>query len=178
MAAHSENEIIARVKAGYTSDFEYLVRCYQGSLFRIVGNLVDASMAEDLVQEIFLTAFARIHDFDPQRGPFRAWIYQIARNRALNARKKKRELLPAEEIVVKDERTPSHDLLVKEAYSRLDQALSELKFPDRVIFVLAELEGLSYAEIAHIEKLALGTVKSRLARIKIKLRNALQPYVN
>jgi RNA polymerase sigma-70 factor, ECF subfamily len=178
MPVQSENEIIARVKAGCTSDFEYLVRRYQGSLFRIVGNLVDASMTEDLVQEIFLNAFAQIHDFDPLRGPFRAWIYQIARNRALNARKKKRELLPAEEIVVADERTPSHDLLVKEAFRRLDQALSELKFQDRVIFVLAEFEGLSYAEIAHIEELALGTVKSKLARVKIKLRNALQPYVS
>ena len=178
MPAHCENEIIARVKAGYTNDFEYLVRCYQGSLFRIVGNLVDASIVEDLVQDIFLTAYTRIQDFDPRRGPFRVWIYQIARNRALNARKKKREFLPGEEIVVADERTPSHDLLVKEAYSRLDQALSGLKFQDRVIFVLAELEGLSYAEIAQIEDLALGTVKSRLSRIKNKLRSALQPYVN
>jgi RNA polymerase sigma-70 factor (ECF subfamily) len=178
MPVQSENKIIARVKAGHTSDFEYLVRCYQRSLFRIVGNLVHASIVEDVVQDIFLTAYARIQDFDPRRAPFSAWIYQIARNRALNARKKKRELLPGEEMEVADERTPSHDLLVKEAYSRLDQALSELKFSDRVIFVLAELEGLSYAEIAHIEKLALGTVKSRLARVKIKLRNALQPYVN
>jgi RNA polymerase sigma-70 factor, ECF subfamily len=67
---------------------------------------------------------------------------------------------------------------MKEAFACMDRALSELKFQDRVIFVLAELEGLSYAEIAHIEKLALGTVKSRLARIKTKLRGALAAYVN
>ncbi len=178
MKAHRENEIIARVKAGDTGDFEHLVRCYQGPLFRIVGNLVGGSVLEDIVQDIFLTAYEKIQSFDPQRGTFRTWIYQIARNRALNARKKKREQLSAEDPVIADQRTPSHDLLVKEAYSRLDRALGELKFQDRVIFVLAELEGLSYAEIAQIEKLALGTVKSRLARIKIKLRSALQPYVN
>lgn len=178
MEAHRENEIIARVKAGYASDFEHLVRLYQSALFRIVGNLVDGSMVEDLVQDVFLAAFSQIQGFDPQRGTFRTWIYQIARNRALNAGKKKRELLTAEDPVIADMRTPSHDLLVKEAYSRLDRALGELKFQDRVIFVLAELEGLSYAEIARIEELALGTVKSRLARIKMKLRNALQPYMN
>lgn len=178
MEAHRENEIIARVKAGCTSDFEHLVRWYQGLLFRIVGNLVDGSMVEDLVQDVFLAAFSQIQGFDPRRGSFRTWIYRIARNRALNAAKKKREQLSTEEPVIVDKRTPSHDLLAKEAYRRLDQALNELKFQDRVIFVLAELEGLSYAEIARIEELALGTVKSRLARIKIKLRNALQPYVN
>jgi len=139
---------------------------------------VDSSMVEDLVQDVFLSTFAQIQNFDPRLGTFRTWIYRIARNRALNFRKKKREQLMVEEPLVVEQHTPSHDLLVKEAFSRLDQALNELKFQDRVIFVLAELEGLSYAEIAQIEKLALGTVKSKLARVKIKLRNALQPYVS
>ena len=178
MEAHRENEIIARVKAGDTSDFEHLVRWYQGPLFRIVGNLVDGSMVEDLVQDVFLAAFEQIQGFDPQRGTFRSWIYRIARNRALNARKKKHEQLMADMPNIADQRTPCQDLLVKEAFDLLDHALGEISFQDRVIFVLAELEGLSYMEIAHIEELALGTVKSRLARTRMKLRNALQPYVN
>lgn len=178
MEAHRENEIIARVQAGHTSDFEHLVHHYQEPLFRIVGNLADGAMVADIVQDVFLAAFSQIHGFDPQRGTFRSWIFRIARNRALNACKKKREQLLAEDPVIADQHTPSHDLLMKEAFSRLDRTLSELKFQDRVIFVLAELEGLSYSEIAKIEDLALGTVKSRLARIKMKLRNALQAYVN
>ena len=178
MKTNCENEIIERVKQGHRGDFEHLVRRYQGPLFRIVGNLVDPGMVEDLVQDIFLTAFTKIGDYDPRRGTFRSWIYTIARNRALNARKKKREQLLEENFVVADKRTPSHDLLVKEAFARMDRALRELRFQDRVIFVLAELEGLSYAEIAHIEKLALGTVKSRLARVKTKLRGALAAYMN
>ena len=177
MGLNRESEIIARVKAGYTHEFEYLVHRYQGHLFRIVGNLVRSAIVEDLVQDVFLTAFAQIQGFDPLRGSFRAWLYRIARNRALNARKKKRELLSPEDPVIPDQRTPAHDLLVKEAFSHLDRALDELRFQDRVIFVLAELDGLSYAEIAQIEKLALGTVKSRLARIKNKLRKTLQPFV-
>jgi RNA polymerase sigma-70 factor, ECF subfamily len=178
MEEHCENELIARVKAGHAGDFEHLVLRYQGPLFRIVGNLVDNSMVEDLVQDVFLTAYSKIGDFDPQRGTFRTWIYRIARNHAVNARKKKREKLMNELPDLAYERTPCQELLVKEVFARLDQALSELKFQDRVIFVLAELEGLSYVEIAHIENLALGTVKSRLARIKIKLRGALAAYVN
>ena len=178
MEERHENEIIGRVKAGHTDDYEYLVRFYQGPLFRFVGNLVGGANVEDLVQDVFLIAFAQIQTFNPRRGTFRTWIYHIARNRALNALKKKREQLSAETPIIVDTRTPAGDLLLKEAFSRLDQALDELKFQDRVIFVLAELEGLSYAEIARVEKLPLGTVKSRLSRIKIKLRNALQGYEN
>lgn len=178
MEAHQENAIIARVKAGHTGEFEPLVHCYQGALFRIVSNLVDGSLVADLVQDIFTTAFAQIQRFDPQRGSFRAWLFQIARNCALNARKKKREQLLAEAPVIADQRTPVHDLLVKEAFLRLDAALRDLKYQDRVIFVLAELEELSYAEIAQIEGMPLGTVKSRLARVRLKLRAALQHCEN
>jgi RNA polymerase sigma-70 factor (ECF subfamily) len=178
MKIDCENEIIARVQAGHTADFEHLVRRYQGPLFRIVGNLTDRGMVEDLVQDIFLIAFAKIADFDPRRGTFRAWLYRIGRNHALNARKKKREKLMDEMPEFAVERSPCQDLLVKEAFNRLDQALSELRFQDRVLFVLAELEGLPYAEIARIENLALGTVKSRLARIRTRLRGALAAYVN
>lgn len=168
-----ENEIIARVQAGHVADFEHLVHRYQGPLFRIVGNLVDKSMVADLVQDIFLSAFAKIQNFDPRRGTFRAWICCIARNHALNARKKKREKLMDEMPDIAYERTPCEDLLAKEVFNLMNRALGELKFQDRVIFVLAELEGLSYAEIAQIENLALGTVKSRLSRTKKKLRGAL-----
>ena len=178
MERKRENEIIARVQAGMTGEFELLVRSYQNGLFRFAANLVERAIAEDLVQDIFLAAYAQIHTFDPRRGTFRAWIYRMARNRALNLRKKKKEYLHSDPPEMVDDRTPSRDLLTREAFRRLDQALNDLSFRDRVVFVLAELEGLPYAEIARIEDLALGTVKSRLARIKIKLRNILRPYVN
>jgi RNA polymerase sigma-70 factor (ECF subfamily) len=178
MKTHFENEIIARVQAGHAEDFEHLVLRYQRPLFRMVANLVDHSMVEDLVQDIFLAVFENIQRFDSKRGSFRTWIYRIARNRALNARKKKREQLFEQAPVIADIRNPSHDLMLKEAFACLDRALSSLKFQDRVIFVLAELEELSYAEIAQIENLALGTVKSRLARIKNKIRGALAAYAN
>jgi RNA polymerase sigma factor (sigma-70 family) len=179
MNAHQENRIIARVQAGRIHEFEHLVRHYQGALFRVVGNLVHhPHQLEDLVQDIFLAAFSQIHRFDPDRGTFQAWLFTIARNRASNARKKKRELLLAEAPVIPDHRTAVDAMLTKEAFGQLDQALDQLKFQDRVIYVLAEVEGIAYAEIARIENLRLGTVKSRLARIRAKLRNALKHYAN
>ena len=145
----------------------------------MVGNLVGGShQVEDLVQDVFVSAFARIGQFDPGRGTFRAWLFTIGRNRALNARRKKRESLLEEPAVIPDRRTAVDDVITKEAFQQLDRALAGLKFQDRVIFVLAEIEGLAYAEIARVERLPLGTVKSRLARIRAKLRSQLKPYAN
>ncbi len=179
MDAQQENSIIARVQAGQVAEFAHLVSQYQNSLFRIVGNIVPSAMVEDVVQEVFLTAFSHIRRFDPARGRFRTWLFRMARNCALNAFKKKREL-PMEEdtMITIDPHTPIDDLLRREMFQQLDRAISQLSFQERVIFVLAELEGLSYAEIARIEKIRLGTVKSRLARVRARLRTLLQAYKN
>ena len=168
MNPNRENQIISRVQDGESSEFEHLIRYYQEAIFRILQNLVQKQMVEDLAQDVFLSAFAQIRRFDPQKGSFRSWLYAIARNRALNARCKKRETLLSELPEIVQKRTPVDDLMVKEVFGHLDAVLTAMPFQDRSIFVWTELEGLSYAEIARIEDLPLGTVKSRLARIRAK----------
>lgn len=178
MDGFEEAQIIRRVQAGGRDEFRHLVGRYKSGLFRIVGNLVDSAQVEDIVQEAFLAAYTHICRFDPERGSFCAWLYRIARNLALNARKKKREQPLPEDMVIADERTPDDEAQKNEIFRRLDQALEGLRFQDRVIFVLAELEGLPYAEIARIEGLRIGTVKSRLARTRSKLRSLLESCVS
>jgi RNA polymerase sigma-70 factor (ECF subfamily) len=136
----------------------------------VVGNLVGSLQAEDIVQEVFMAAYANLHRFDPCKGSLRTWLLAIARNKAFNATRKKRERTGNNLPQLKDERTPADLLLTKEIFERLDRALDQLKYREKVIFVLAEIEGLSYAEIAAIENLPLGTVKSKLARTRAKLR--------
>ncbi len=169
-----EMKIIRQVQTGRTEDFAYLVHRYKGGLFRVIGNLVDSGQVEDIVQETFIAAFKNICSFDPDRGSFCTWLYRIARNLGINAKRKRREEPLPEDLVISDERTPADDVLKKEIFQRLDQALDELRFQDQVIFVLADLEGLSYSEIAQIEGLRLGTVKSRLARVRVRLRSILE----
>ncbi len=173
-----EKEIIRQVQAGNAQAFEPIVHHYQSAVFRILSNLVAEAMVEDLAQDVFLSAYAQIRRFDSKKGGFRSWLYAIARNRALNARRKKRETLLPEPPEMVQKRTPVDDLMVKEIFSHLDAVLKAMPFQDRCIFVWVELEGLSYAEIASIEDLPLGTVKSRLARIRAKLKHSLRKISN
>ena len=174
MNPRQENRIVARVQDGRREEFARLVRGYQQALFRIVGNLLPPSRVEDVVQEVFLAAFAAIERFDPRRGSFRTWLFAIARNRARNARRKRREERLPDDHPLPYERTPHDELQTREVFRRLDRALKGLRFEERVVFVLAELEGLTYAEIARIEGVKLGTVKSRLARARARLRRELE----
>lgn len=178
MDEFEEAQIICRVQTGHTDDFTHLVHRYTNGLFRVVGNLVDSAQVEDIAQETFIAAFTHICRFDPERGSFCTWLYRIARNLALNARKKKREQPFPDDMVIADERTSADNAQTNEIFRRLDRALEELRFQDRVVFVLADLEGLPYAEIARIEGLRIGTVKSRLARARSKLKDLLETYVS
>ena len=168
-----EADIITRVQNGDRAAFETIVLRYQTTLFRVVRNLAGDGQAEDIVQEVLLAAFAHIGRFDPSKGSLRTWLLAIARNKARNAARRKKEWTGMAQIEIEDGRTPSDALLTRELFARLDGALARLSYRERTIFVLADIEGLSYGEIAQIENLRLGSVKSRLSRTRVKLRALL-----
>lgn len=180
MTQYSDNEIIQLVLRGYINKFELLVKKYEAPLFVFVGNLINnRQQSEDLVQDVFLSVFTNLDTFKPQESKFSTWVYRIARNKCLNALKKKREIatewLP--EAEAPQAHNPSTTMLVKESFRQLDIALESLEVQERIIFVLSELKGLSYEEISHIESLKIGTVKSKLFRAKKKIKQRLQIYM-
>ena len=134
---------------------------------------------EDVAQDVFLAAFARIASFNAARASFRTWLLAIARNVCLNALKKRRPLLTdfSGADQPKDPHVPGADLEQAETFRRLDAALADLPFEQRTAFVLAELEGLTLEEVGRIESVPVGTVKSRLGRAREKLRLALADLV-
>lgn len=151
--------------------FRQLVERHQAALFALVRNLgLDGHTCEDVVQEAFLRAYRHDGDFDPRRGSYRAWLYGIARNAALNVIRKKR---PVPAPVLPD-REGSTEPPKPEPHARLDEAVAALPLEQRAAFVLAEIHGLSHAEVAAIEGVAVGTVKSRTARARERLRMALR----
>ena len=175
MTDHREGEIIEQVKAGEVNAFEELVRKYERPLLVLARNFLGRTPgAEDLVQDVFLAAYLNIGSYHPAKGGFATWLFRIARNKCLNWVKKKREIAMEEppEPVARD--NPETDLIVKEAFARLDRALEDLPARDKMIFILAEFQGLSLEEIATVEGMNVGAVKSRLFRVRKRVRATLE----
>ena len=168
--------MIEQVLAGDVDSFRELVERHQRRVFLFVRNLVRlAPDAEDIVQEVFVAAFRKLNSFDAGRSQFSTWLLTIARNRCLNHLKRlSAATIPSTETDV-EARTvqPLDAMLSRELHARLDAALDLLPLEQRTAFVLAEIQELPYAEIALIEKVELGTVKSRVSRAKQRLREVL-----
>lgn len=168
-------DAIQRVLSGDTESFELLVRRYERPVIRTIKNITcDGESCEDLAQEVFLTAYARLRTFDPARSAFSTWLFTIARNKSINAIKKKRPQVRSRLPAQVDLTGPSEDSERRELSAKLDAALESLPARQKRAFVLAEFEELAYAEIAQIEGTRVGTIKSRINRAKRKLAHALR----
>jgi len=172
-----ETDIIQRVLQGDTELFAALVERYQGPVVRMARNLTgDDQASEDLAQDVFLAAFAKLATFDPARSRFSTWLFTITRNKCINANKKKRPVSMGQ-LPEKSVRHASDENAVRnERLDLLDRALQRLPAKQKRAFVLAEFEGLAYQEIAQIEATRIGTVKSRINRARRKLADVLRRY--
>lgn len=172
----AEAEAIAAVQAGEGTAFRYLVELYQDRVFRMCLLILrDSKRAEDLAQETFLAAYRHLPRFDSTKGTFAAWILTIARRLSLNGLEKSAPAIMAEPPEVEDLENLRPDRMAsrQEAFRALDAALAELSPDHRRAFALAEIEELPHAEIAVIEGISVGTVKSRVSRAKEALRSRL-----
>jgi RNA polymerase sigma-70 factor, ECF subfamily len=171
-----DEEAIARVLAGETAAFRVLVERYEATVLRLVRNLAPRSTGhEDLAQEAFVAAFVALATFDGQRGRFASWLLTIAKNKCLNARKKMAPIPVAEPPTGVCDTTPADELARADVRRSLDAALEALPADLRTCFVLAEIVGLAAEEIAEMEAVSPGTIRSRLSRAKARLRAALEP---
>ncbi len=173
-----ENDTIELAAAGDLQAFERVVNHYSAAIVRYVRNMVgDQHAAEDVAQRVFLNLYRSFEQFDKTRGSFNAWIYRIARNAALNHLRDSRQ---HQELTTEmDHHSSSHDCPaqtaeLREQFALLDDAVHRLPEAQRSAWVLAELEGLTQAEIAEIEGVPEGTVKSRISRARETLLNALR----
>ncbi len=168
-------EAIERVLAGELSAFEELVIRYERPLRSMIQHLTgNHETTRDVAQDAFVAAFRHLGRFDPSRSLFPTWLYAIARHRCLNLRRKSRREV-GEPMTGADAMTesPSDEAIRRESFARLDAALDRLPEPLRRVFVLAELDGLPYEQIAQLEGVRPGTVKSRVSRARARLREGL-----
>jgi RNA polymerase sigma-70 factor (ECF subfamily) len=178
--AAKEAALIARIVGGESRHYSVLVDRYQRRLFwsclRLLG---DADEADDVVQETFVSAYARLKDYNPDFR-FYTWIYRIARNRCLNVLRRRK--LWALVSFSDPERAPriaadeEADRTVedRELAAALAKCRGALPADQRECFDLRHDEGFRYDEIAATLGIPAGTVMSRLARAREKMRECLK----
>jgi len=170
----AEDSLLAqRARDGDQRAFAELVRRHQDRVFRFVLRMTgsrDESM--DLTQDTFMKAWQALPRWEPQ-AQFGTWLFQIARNGALDLLRRRRtlEFVPIEEDedFVAQQLAPDEQVDLRQRYGLLDAVLRELPLEHREILLLREVEQLSYTEIAATLGIQEGTVKSRIARARAAL---------
>lgn len=185
--------LVAEHLAGNPRAFGEIVKRYQGRLLNFIYRMIgDRDRAEDLVQEAFVRVHRHLHRFD-QTKKFSTWIYTIASNLAKNElRNRSRSPLvwyessarpgsdeEARPLQFEDSSSRPDDMFHHRHLRELvEQAVARLSEHHREVFVLRELEGKSYEEIAELTDCNLGTVKSRLNRARAAFAAEIAPYLD
>ena len=177
-----ETALIDCIVSGQASKFEILVGNYQqriyASLLAMLGNRHDA---EDVAQETFLTAFRKLDQFE-RRSSFYTWLHRIAFNAAIDLQRRKKrtknqfstgDMTETAEPKEQLSDSPASIVMAKETVTQVQIALSRLDEERRNIIVLRDLQGIDYAEIATMLGIPVGTVRSRLHRARIELRDIM-----
>ena len=184
-----EAALISELQAGSEQAFAWLISHYHQPIYSLLARIVhDQADAADLTQEVFVKVFRGIGGFHGGSS-LRTWIYRIALHEASNQRRwwmrHKQQEIPIEqemtegnsgtpirlkEMLVDPSESPFEMAVHAENRARVEAALKQVPEPFRTTLVLRDIEGFVYEEVAEIQAVNLGTVKSRLVRGRAYLK--------
>ncbi len=178
----SDDDLAAAARAGDRASFNTLVRRYQRRVFALCAGMVGPDTAEDITQDTFIRALGSLDRY--RGGNFAGWLLTIAGNRCRDElRRRKRR--PTDSIdqqmetfgdayaLPSRERSPERRALDSELRRVIVAALAQLPDDQRQALTLRDIDGFSYQEIASATNVSVGTVKSRIARARAKMRELL-----
>jgi len=181
--------LISEAKRGELDSFNHLVLEYQeivyNQAYRMMG---EGPAAADATQEAFISAYRKIRSF--RGGSFRAWLLRIVTNACYDElrRRKRRpttalepldkddELIESPHWIVDPSESPEQAAERTELFNAIQSCLDELPDDFRAIAILVDIQGFNYQEAANVIGKPIGTVKSRLSRARLQLRNCLQSF--
>lgn len=175
----SDEDIVARVRAGDVALFEILMRRHNARLYRVIRSVIgNESEVEDVMQQAYLHAYTALEGF-AGRSSFATWLTRIGLNEALARLRKRRWLEPVEDLPEQTEGlmepapTPEDVASSHETARMVERAIDRLPAIHRTVLMLREIEQLSTEETAGILQVSEDVVKVRLHRARLALRDAL-----
>jgi RNA polymerase sigma-70 factor, ECF subfamily len=185
LAVSDDAQLIDQALAGHSEAFGQLVLKYQDRLYNTVFHVVGhAEDARDVVQEALVQAFLKLDSFK-HHSAFYTWLYRIAFNVAITHRRRRQPTVSINQIretshrePVDCEEGPAESLDRKERCGRVRQAITQLAEEHRAVLVLREIDGCCYETISEILDLPIGTVRSRLHRARLQLKEELKEVMN
>jgi len=184
-----EPALIRSAQHGDLEAFNRLVLAYQESLYNTALRILnDTELAADATQEAFLSAFRGLNGY--RGGSFRAWLLRTVTNACYDElrRRKRRPTTPLTPLDDDEEdmdtprwladpgASPEEQLEQAELEHAIQHCLDRLPTDFRLVVVLADIQGLDYTEVAAALRKPIGTIKSRLARARLRLRECLQAF--
>lgn len=183
--AESDDVLISRIRAGETACFEMLMRRHNERIYRTVRAVLgDDADVEDVMQQAYVSAYQHLDRFEG-RSRFSTWLTRIAINEAYARLRRRHRVQPApweDDDAMADEPeaagpTPEQVAARREMQALLERAIDTLSVPNRTVFVLRAVEGLTTAETAECLKISEDAVKTRLHRANDSLRQWLAVQV-
>lgn len=177
----NDTQLIDEALAGNSAAFGELVLKYQDRLYHTLAHVMgSADDAYDVVQDTFVQAFVKLETFQ-RTAAFYTWVYRIAMNMAATHRRRRKPTLSIEQIRETTAQEPldrgagpDGRLRQRERADQVQAALASLSEEHRMILVLREMDGCDYETIAEMLDLPVGTVRSRLHRARLQLRDQLK----
>ena len=184
-----ENQLVQNALKGDLDSFNRLVLAYQDLAFNLAARmLTDNDLAEDVTQTAILSAYRSLDSF--RGGSFKAWVMRMVTNACYDELRKRQRhpTTPLEPVDEEDEEiesptwiaddgpSPEESLERRELEQAIQNCLSGLDEEFRAVVVMVDLQGMDYNEVSVALNRPLGTVKSRLARARLKLRDCLHQF--
>ena len=184
-----EEKLITYARGGDLDAFNRLVVSYQDLAFNVAFRMLsDPAAAEDVTQDAFISAYRKLHTF--RGGSFKAWLLRIVTNACYDElrRQKRRPITALEPIGEDDEEiespswledpgeSPEDAALRMELSSAIQHCIEDLDEEFRAVVILVDVQGMDYAEAADVVRKPLGTIKSRLARARGRLKDCLRGF--
>jgi len=181
MVIADEGQLIQSSRKGDLDAFNTLVQVYQRQVYNLCLRMLGSAAAEDAAQEAFINAYRRLSSF--RGGNFRAWLLRIAANICCDELRRRHSRSAASLDATLEAGTPADvpsqlagpegEALRRELGRHLQQGLAALPAEQRLAVIFRDIHGLSYEELTEALGCSLGTVKSRIARGRARMREYL-----